>query len=115
MYKIVALDSEPKQEFSMTIQGNVRLTLNFEYKENQLGWFFGFEFESESYQNIRLTTSPNILRAYRSWLPFGIACQTLDGLEPVYINDFASGYASVYILTKEEVNSVEGIYYAKNA
>ena len=53
------------------------------------------------------------MRAYKNWLPFGIRCDTLDGLEPMDINDFSSSYASIYILTKEDVNTVESNYYVK--
>ena len=113
MYKINALGGEPKQQFEMILEDGFRLSLYFEYKANQLGWFFGFQYNDQSYQNIRLTTSYNILRAYRTWLPFGIMCLTEDKLEPMDIEDFIMGYASVYILTKDEVNAIEGTYYAK--
>lgn len=114
MYKINSLGSEPKQQITMQISESVRLVLNFEYIANQLGWFFGFEYNDEKYQNIRLTTSYNILRGYRTWLPFGVSCVTQDGLEPMDLDDFSTGYASVYILTKEEVEAIEGSYYVKN-
>ena len=112
MIKITTLASEPKQKLSIMINNSL-LTLTFEYKVNQLGWFFGFEYEGQKYQNIRLTTSYNILRAYRNWLPFGIACQTIDGFEPMDLDDFVTDYASVYLLSKEDVNTVEGKYYVK--
>lgn len=112
MFKINSLANEPKQNVVMMVD-NIRITLNFQYKSNQLGWFFGFEYEGQSYQNIRLTTSYNILRAYRSWLPFGIACTTLDGLEPMDIDDFSNGYAKVFMLTKKDVETIESTYYAK--
>ena len=112
MYRINSLASEPKQRVTMLV-GNMRIKLTFVYKANQLGWFFDFEYNGTTYQNIRLTTSYNILRAYKSWLPFGISCTTLDGLEPMDISDFSSGYAKVYILTKSEIDTIEGIYYAK--
>lgn len=113
MNKITALGSEPKQKFSTILENGDRLVMTFEYKANQLGWFFGFEYNGELYQNIRLTTSYNILRGYKTWLPFGIACKTLDGLEPTDIDDFIDEYASVYILTKDEVGAIESLYYAK--
>ena len=112
MFRINSLANEPKQSIVMFVD-NSRIVFTFNYKPNQLGWFFGFEYDGQSYQNIRLTTSYNILRAYRNWLPFGIACQTLDGLEPMDIDDFSSGYANVYLLTKEEVNTVESTFYVK--
>ncbi len=113
MYKLNALAAEPKQQFTIMLDDINRVTFNFEYKVNQLGWFFGFQFEDTNYQNIRLTTSYNILRAYQNWLPFGLRCDTVDGLEPMDINDFVSGYATVYLLTPEDVKYTESNYYAK--
>lgn len=113
MYKLNSLGNEPKQQITLLTEENTRVVLSFEYKANQLGWFFGFEYNGEKYENIRLTTSYNILRAYRNWLPFGIMCATNDNFEPLDLNDFATGYASVFILTKEDINGIESNYYTK--
>lgn len=112
MYKI-DLGNEPKQEITVMLDDNTRIPLYFEYRPNQIGWFFGFEYNNNKYENIRLTTSYNILRAYRNWLPFGLRCDTLDKLEPMDLTDFSSGYASIYVLTPEDVNTTESMYYAK--
>lgn len=114
MYKLTQLDNNAKQEIKIILDNNENVIINFEYKPNQLGWFFGFKYNDINYQNIRLTTSYNILRAYRNWLPFGLRCDTADGFEPMDITDFISNYAFVYILTNEEVKITEGLYYAKD-
>lgn len=113
MYQFTSLGNEPKQQIIMIVDENIRVPFNFEYKSNQLGWFFGFQYGDVNYQNIRLTTSYNILRAYRNWLPFGLRCDTTDDEEPMGIDDFTSGYASVYLLTKEDVQTIESNYYQK--
>lgn len=113
MYQITQLDDSPKQKIKMLLDDNKSVTLIFEYKPNQLGWFFSFSYENQDYQNIRLTTAPNILRAYRNWLPFGIMCVTDDNLEPMNQDDFIFNYAKVYILTKEDVKTVEANWYVK--
>ena len=113
MYKINSLGSEPRQEVTLLLADGTRMPFTIEYRANQLGWFFGFEYNQIKYQNIRLTTSYNILRAYRSWLPFGIRCSTLDGLEPMDLDDFSSGYATIYLLPKEDVEAIESNYYVK--
>jgi hypothetical protein len=46
-------------------------------------------------------------------LTFGIRCDTLDGLEPMDLDDFLTGYATVFILSPEEVNITESTYYVK--
>jgi len=113
MYKINSLGREPRQKITVLLSDNSRIPLSFEYRANQLGWFFGFEYNGNQYSNIRLTTSYNILRAYRNWLPFGLRCDTQDSLEPMDLEDFSSGYASIYVLTPDDINAIESNYYAK--
>lgn len=113
MYKFTTLSNEASQEITMLLEDQTRIVFTFEYKPNQLGWFFGFQYGDINYQNIRLTTSYNILRAYRNYLPFGLRCDTPDLEEPMGIDDFVNGYASVYLLTKADVQTVEGNFYAK--
>ncbi len=113
MYELTQLGNEPKQQLEMILANQEQVRLYFEYKANQLGWFFSFEYDNEKYQNIRLTTSYNTLRAYRNWLPFGLRCDTTDDEEPMYIDDFLIGYAKVYLLTKQDVQAIEGNYYKK--
>ena len=113
MHKLNSLGNEPRQQVTAILNDGTRLPLTFEYRANQLGWFFGFEYNGINYQNIRLTTSYNILRGYRNWLTFGIRCDTLDELEPMDLDDFLTGYATVFILSPEEVNITESTYYVK--
>ncbi len=113
MYKFTNLGNEPRQQMTIMLDNQSNIKFTFEYKPNQLGWFFGFEYGDVNYQNIRLTTSYNILRAYRNWLPFGLRCDTADDEEPMNIDDFVNGYATVYLLTKADVQAIEGNYYKK--
>lgn len=113
MFQLTQLRNEPRQKFDMILDSETRITFTFEYVENQLGWFFGFKYNNQEYKNIKLTTSYNILRAYRNWLPFGLRCDTADDEEPMDIDDFRTGYANVYLLTKEDVEAIEGNYYSK--
>lgn len=108
MKKITQLDNSPKQKLRMLLNNGNSVVFKFEYKSNQLGWFFGFKYNDINYQNIRLTTSFNILRAYRSYLPFGLRCDTPNNEEPTDINDFITGYATVYLLDKQDVEATEG-------
>ena len=114
MYKIDTLTSNAKQYTTWTFDNNNEVRLYFEYKENQIGWFLGIEYGNNiNYKNIRLTTHPNILRAYKNTMPFGMMITTLDGLEPMSIDDFTNGYCSVYMLTQTECKLIEDEYYAK--
>lgn len=113
MYQFTTLGNEPKQQVTMLLDNGSRVVFNFNYKANQLGWFFGFKYNDIDYQNIRLTTSYNILRAYRNYLPFGLRCNTPDMEEPMSQDDFVNGYATVYLLDKQDIETIEGKYYKK--
>lgn len=113
MFEITQLGNESKQEIEMLLDDNTKVTFYFEYKPNQQGWFFGFKYGDINYQNIRLTTSYNILRAYRNYLPFGLRCDTFDDEEPMDLDDFVTEYAKVYLLNRADVQTIEGNYYVK--
>lgn len=114
MYKFTSLGSEPKQEITMLLSDNSRVVFNFEYKPNQLGWFFGFQWGEYNYQNLRLTTNYNILSAYSSYLPFGLRCDTADFEEPYDLEDFSSGYAVLYLLPKADISVINEKYYSRS-
>lgn len=113
MYQLTSLNSEPKQEIPFLLSDNSRIIFYFEYKPNQLGWFFDFTYNGQSYKNIRLTTNYNILECFKPYIPFGVCCDTPDGEEPYDIDDFSTGYAKVYILTKEDIASIDANFYSK--
>lgn len=113
MYQFTQLDNNAKQEITMLLDDNSRVTFNFEYKPNQMGWFFGVKYNEINYQNIRLVTAYNLLRAYRNYLPFGLRVDTQGEQEPTDQNDFINNFAVVYLLTQEDVETVERNYYAK--
>lgn len=113
MYEMTQLGNETNQEIEMLLDNNTRVIFTFEYKPNPQGWFFGFKYGDINYQNIRLTTSYNILRAYRNYLPFGLRCDTADDEEPMDLDDFVTSYARVFLLTKADVQAIEGNYYVK--
>lgn len=113
MFQLTQLNNSPKQQITMILNNQERVIFNFEYKANQLGWFFGFQYQDTNYQNIRLCTGYNLLRSYKNYLPFGLRVDTVDFEEPTDINDFLNNYATVYLLTREDVITTEEAYYAK--
>ena len=114
MFQITQLDNNPRQEITMLLEDNTRVVFSFEYKPNQMSWFFGVKYgENINYQNIRLTTAYNLLRAYRNYMPFGLRVDTADTEEPTDLNDFITGYAKVYLLNKKDIETVEANFYAK--
>ena len=113
MKELTILGNEPRQIFTIILDNNIKIPMTFEYRANQTGWFMGFEYNGIKYSNIRITTSYNLFRAYRSWLPFGLRCDTADNLEPMDIDDFITGYATIYVLNQSDIDITESNYYVK--
>lgn len=114
MYKLGNITNDYKQNIEWLTEDGQSVYLYLEYLPNQLGWFLGIKYGDDiDYKNIRITNTLNLLRSYRAYLPFGILCTTEDNLEPMGLDDFATGYASIYMLTKLECSKVEDDYYAK--
>ncbi len=58
-------------------------------------------------QGITLADFPNLLRSWRNLVPFGVACQTVSGQDPVNVEDFVNGNAALYALDAADVQAVE--------
>ena len=70
-------------------------------------WALSFSHPTVTVDGMNLTAHPNIARQYRNIAPFGIACTTVDGADPAYIEDFVNGRATLYVLTAADVQNVE--------
>lgn len=113
MNQLTQIDNTPKQKIRMILANGKSVVLSFEFRPNEQAWYWGFTYGDVNIRNIRLVTSYNMLRNYRSWLPFGLRCDTIDSFEPMDLNDFTSQYATLYLLNQEDINATETKYYGK--
>lgn len=107
MRKITAFTSDPTQTMILVLNDGSKVEFSMTYFPNQVGWFYSFTYGTFEVLNRRMVTSPNMIRALRGVLPFGLAITTLDGLEPIYVDDFITGRASFYLLDADDVAGVE--------
>lgn len=115
MNSIGNLNASSKQNLNVSIGDGTVLILTFNFIESQQGWFLTFSHPKlispanplGQINNLRLVNSPNMLRAFRNIIPFGIACVTKDGYEPGFVSDFINGRVFVYILNATDVAQVE--------
>jgi len=102
------ITSEAKQNIKLITEDGSKVNFTLEFKPMQEGWFFSFSWGGIfSVNNRRLTTCLNMLRQFREILPFGFACTTTDGYEPIFQDDFIKGRAQFYILNSNDVGAVE--------
>ncbi|MDE2019607.1 MAG: hypothetical protein KGJ13_04650 [Patescibacteria group bacterium] len=77
-------------------------------------WFFDFthsSFPNGAIMGMGLCVHPNILRNFMNVIPFGMACITGTGLDPVSADDFVNGNATLYLLSQSDVAAVEAGFY----
>lgn len=58
-----------------------------------------------------MVNSINLLRQFKNIIGFGIACDTINGLDPIRPDAFLSGDAQLYLMDAEEVRLIEEAYF----
>ncbi len=107
MKQITSVTNDASQVLSIVLDDGSKVNLTLTYVPSQLGWFYSITYGSFSCFNRRLVNSPNLLRQFRTFLSFGLACLVADGYEPVYQDDFTSGRVSLYVLNPEDILKTE--------
>lgn len=108
MKLINTITKDPKQTTTVILDDGSRVVLTLVYKQNQQGWFYSISYGTLfNVNNRRVTASPNMLRAFRNILSFGLVCITNDGYEPVFIDDFSGGRAKMFVLEQADMDQVE--------
>jgi hypothetical protein len=111
MNLINKLNSDPSQRAFLTGNAGQRIEINLRYLPTQSMWMVDFELDDFIVKNISLVCSPNLLRNYKNIIPFGIMVDTVDGQDPRGVTDFASQYAKLYLLSRDEVIAIEERLY----
>lgn len=106
---INAITSDPIQQMTLISESGVPVVLTLRFVQNQQGWFYSLESEVFTAYNKRLIAGPNLLRQHRNIIDFGIAVITDDKLEPVMVDDFVSGRASLFWLNSDDVSYAESV------
>lgn len=108
MFQIQTITDDPLQAQNFTLADGSQLQMTFYYRPRQTGWFIqNLIYGSFVLNELRITNSPNMLRQFINQLPFGLACFTSQLREPTQQEDFASGAATLYILTQAEVQEYQ--------
>lgn len=107
MKQITSITNDANQLLSLVLDDGSKVNMKLCYWPSQLGWFYSLSKGNFVVNNQRLVNSPNLLRAYRNIITFGICCTVVDGYEPVYQNDFKSDRVSLYILNEADILETE--------
>ena len=104
---INTITNTANQGMTLKLPNGDKISFDLIYMPQNQGWYYSFTYGNFSISNKRIVTGVNMLRAFRNILPFGFACVTKDGYEPIYIDDFTSGRANFYLLDSTDIVLVE--------
>ncbi len=115
MKAISNLSDEANQLSKVVLTDGTVVTFEFIYLPAIERWTFSVTHPDIQIDGMILCAGPNVLRDYRRVIPFGLGCYSTDGADPFYIEDFASGRITLYVLDASEVEFFEGAIFGPGA
>lgn len=110
---VSSISSEPRQKFSLTLEGGGTVQIYLYYYQSQYSWYFDFEYNGYVCRGNKVVLSFNTLRHLRERLPFGIGFLSTSLSEPFSVNSFENGDVRMLLMNKEDVQMWEDYVYAK--
>jgi hypothetical protein len=107
MQLLNVLTDDADQKVSVSLPDGSLMQLEFIYRPGIQRWTVDINYGTFQLVGFILACGPNILRQWRNLLPYGMAVQSTDLIDPVLISDFLNGRISVYILWEAELQQVE--------
>lgn len=107
MRQLENVNSEPKQVFEIILDDNSIVEFSLEYIDTSQSWLYSLSWNGVTVNNRRLVASPNILNAFKNFIPFGLAIIGVDALDPSNLEDFESERFSIFILNEEDLQFVD--------
>ena len=104
---ITEFTDNPKQTCTLILENQEIVTFNLRFYETQLSWYFDFTWGDVVSNGNKVVLGMNILRSFKNIIPFGLAFQANDGVEPFATDDFVTGRVIVYLLNKDDVEAME--------
>jgi len=104
---ITEFTDNPKQTCTLVLENQETVSFNLYFYETQLSWYFDFTYNDIVSNGNKVVLGMNILRSFKHIIPFGLAFQANDGVEPFAVDDFTTGRVSVYLLSADDVEASE--------
>lgn len=108
MYRVQKISDYPKQTKTFNLPGGDKIIFTIAFIPMQKSWYIeSLTVGAKKINGVKVVTSPNFLRAWKNTLGFGMACFSSEGRDPQFAEDFIEGKNTLFILSKEEVQSYE--------
>lgn len=107
MRLIDKISGAPNQRLTIITEDGDAVTVSLKWLPSQQRWSMGLIFDTFEVNGLLLAVSPNMIRGFKNVIPFGIAIDSTDALDPMYLNDFTSGRIKFYLLSAADVLTIE--------
>lgn len=101
------ITSQSNQVTQVVLADGSIMTLTLIFTAAIQRWTFHVQHPKLVLSGLNLCLHPNILREWRNLIPFGLACNTITGVDPIDVEAFSSGRAQLYALSAADVQLVE--------
>ena len=106
MLQIQHITDDAFQQQTVTLEDGSSFTFTLYFRPLQQAWFItNFTYQDFTLTELKVCVSPNMLFQFQNQLPFGLACFSAGNREPQLQQDFSSGAAKLFVLTKAQVTA----------
>ncbi|AFC22581.1 hypothetical protein phi1422_0061 [Bdellovibrio phage phi1422] len=114
MFKVQKITSYPLQKKTLNLPDGSQVRITLAFIPMQLCWVIKeLTYKDFTLNSYTVVTGLNILRQFRNIIPFGIAVKCKENRDPVFVEDFQSEKAEMFLLSKEECQQVEDFLSGK--
>lgn len=110
MVIIDTISDDASQKISVVLDDGTVVVINFNYRPSIQRWTMDVARTDSSVftaKGLMICIHPNLLREWKNVIPFGIACNSTDGVDPIDVSDFSNQRCSLYVLNASDVESIE--------
>ena len=114
MITVNNITSDYKQKFNIRLDNGYKLSLSLEYKDNQKAWFYSLTYNTFQLTNQKLVAGISLLYQFKHVLDIDITVWSLDGFDPIFIDDFTNNRCGIEILDRAEADYLSQKYLVDN-
>lgn len=115
MNSIDNLTSDANQITRVVLDDGSTVIIQLVFNAAVQRWTMNLIYGDFQVNGLGICIHPNFMREWRNILPFGLGCTTIDGADPVFVDDFSSDRATLHVLTEADVADFEATYFGAGA
>lgn len=108
MFYVQDISDYPTQNKTLNLPDGSQIKITVAFVPMQKSWVIRYlEYGNFVVRNLKIVKNPNILRQFKNIIPFGLAIDSTQDRDPMFVQDFLERTFSMYLLSREEVQQFE--------